>query len=347
MERALISGGGGFIGSHVAEFYARKGKEVIVFDNFSRARLFGQSERYSDYNWRYLQQFKNVKLIKGDIRSINQIEDACKDVDMIVHTAAQTAVTTSITDPVTDFHTNALGTFNILEVARKSENNPMIIYTSTNKVYGENVNKIRLEKDGIRYKFTDDKFEEGIPEDFPIDLCAHTPYGCSKLLGDIYVQDYSHVYGLRTFIFRMSCIYGKRQFGVEDQGFVAHFVISTVLKHPMTIYGDGLQVRDLLYIDDLVRAFDLATDLSKSGVYNIGGGVKNTASLLEIIEYLEEISGLTINLKFNNWRPYDQKVYYSNIEKAKKELGWEPEVSWKEGLKRLYDWVVENKNIII
>jgi CDP-paratose 2-epimerase len=287
-----------------------------------------------------------VKLVKGDVRSFEQVRDAARDVDAIIHTAAQVAVTTSIIDPRIDFEINALGTFNVLEAARLED--ASIIFTSTNKVYGENVNKIPVIEKETRYEYADPKFREGIPETFPIDLTGHSPYGCSKLVADIYVQDYAHTYGLKTGVFRMSCIYGERQFGVEDQGFLAHFVISAVLGREITIYGTGKQVRDVLHIEDLVRAVDLALKISRSlngDVYNIGGGPNNALSLLEVIRYIEEMSKVKVSLKFGEWRKADQKVYISDIRKAKEKLGWEPKISWKEGIMRLYLWVFNNRQL--
>ncbi len=187
---------------------------------------------------------------------------------------------------------------------------------------------------------------DGVPETLSIDLCEHTPYGCSKLAGDLYVQDYAELYGLKTAVFRMSCIYGTRQFGNEDQGWVAHFVISTVMGKPLTIYGDGKQVRDILYVSDLVRACDIFLESNKkSGVYNIGGGPKNTISLLELLDLLEEETGKRSEITFSTWRPSDQKVYISDITKAKKELGWEPKIEPKEGIKELIEWIKEKENV--
>lgn len=343
--RVLVTGGAGFIGSHIAEHYAQKGDEVICYDNLSRANLLGRSLN-STYNWNYLTGFPSVKLIKGDVRDLEQLKKVAKGVDAIIHTAAQTAVTTSIEDPKTDFEVNALGTFNILEAARLSNSEPVVIYCSTNKVYGENVNKGSVIEKGSRYVFQE-KFKKGIAETVPIDLCEHTPYGCSKLSGDLYVQDYGHLYGLKTGVFRMSCIYGTRQFGVEDQGWVAWFAIATVLGKPITVYGDGKQVRDVLYIDDLVSAFNsfIAGDLRQE-VFNLGGGPENTISLLELLDLLEESTGKRSEIGFAPWRPSDQKVYISDISQAKMKLNWEPKVSPEQGVERLVAWVRQNESIL-
>jgi CDP-paratose 2-epimerase len=338
--RILITGGAGFIGCNLANYFSRSA-EIIVYDNLSR--------KGSEKNVEWLRtKNKKIKFIKDDIRNFKALVNTCKDVNAIFHCAAQTAVTTSLKNPREDFEINALGTLNVLEAARKSNSDPVVIYTSTNKVYGNNVNKIPLREKRTSYEFADRKYKNGIPEDFPTDSNEHTPYGCSKYAAEIYVRDYSAVYGLRTVTFRMSCIYGLRQFGNEDQGWVAHFIISSVLNKPITIYGDGKQVRDILFIDDLVRAFDLAyknIKRTKQQVYNIGGGPKNAISLLELIEFIEKLIGRRIKYKFSSWRPFDQKVYISNINKAKEDFGWEPKISKEEGIRKLFDWVNENKSL--
>lgn len=341
--KVLVTGGAGFVGSHVAQYYAKRGSEVVVFDNLSRVEILGKSVGDPLYNWNYLKNnYRDVELVKGDIRSFEEVKVASKDVDAIVHTAAQVAVTTSLSDPRTDFEINAFGTFNVLEAARL--NDAALILCSTNKVYGENVNKIPVKEEGKRYCFADEKYRNGIPETFSVDLCGHSPYGCSKLAADLYVQDYAHTYGLKTGVFRMSCIYGVRQFGVEDQGWVAWFVIATLTDRPLTIYGDGKQVRDVLYVKDLVEAFDkfLNSNL-KHEVFNIGGGPENTLSLLEL---LEELTGRRPKISFADWRLADQKVYISDITKAKEKLGWKPEISPREGVKRLVKWVSSNISLL-
>jgi CDP-paratose 2-epimerase len=342
--KILITGGAGFVGCNLADYFLKKGSEVVVFDNLSRKGT------EKNLKWLKANHKKGLSFIKGDVRNFKSLLKACKDVDAIFHTAAQVAVTTSLKNPREDFEINALGTFNVLEAARKSSSNPILIYTSSNKIYGNNVNKIRLIEKKTRYEFADKKYKNGIPEDFPTDANEHTPYGCSKYAAEIYVRDYGAIYGLRTTTFRMSCIYGLRQFGNEDQGWVAHFIISSVLNKPITIYGDGKQVRDILFIDDLARAFDLAcknVEKTKQQVYNIGGGVKNTISLLELIEFLEKLIGRKIDYRFSDWRPFDQKVYISSIDKAKKDFGWEPKISKEEGIRKLFDWVNENKKLFV
>ena len=218
--KILVTGGAGFIGSHACEYFAKRGAKVVAFDNLSRARLLGKKNAGTHYNWHYLSQFKNVKRLLGDIRRADQLKRAMRGVDAVIHTAAQTAVTTSVVNPRADFEMNAVGTFQVLEAARRCKRPPAVIICSTNKVYGENVNKLPLRSRARRYTFGR-AFRFGISEDLGIDLCEHTPYGCSKLTADIYAQDYARLYGMKVGVFRMSCIYGTRQFGVEDQGWVA------------------------------------------------------------------------------------------------------------------------------
>lgn len=344
--KVLVIGGGGFVGSHVAEYYAKKGEEVTMFDNLSRAELLGRKIKRPKYNWNYLKNSNNVELIEGDIRNAAKVKSAAKGADVVVHTAAQTAVTTSLKDPRTDFEINALGTFNVLEAARKEGST--VIFCSTNKVYGNNVNRIPVKEKESRYEFSDPKFKNGVPEDLSIDLCEHTPYGCSKLAADLYVQDYAERGEIDAAVFRMSCIYGTRQFGVEDQGWVAWFTIATLLGKPITIYGDGKQVRDVLHVSDLVEAFDSFVrrrDKLHLGVFNIGGGVNNTLSLLELLDFLEKETGKRSDLKYSDWRPGDQKVYISDISKAEKKLCWKPKVVPEKGIKNLVNWIKENEDL--
>jgi CDP-paratose 2-epimerase len=342
--KILVTGGAGFVGSHVAEYCAERGEEVIVFDNFLRWEIFKGGARDPFFNWNYLKKFPNIRLVKGDIRNAQEITEAARGSNVIVHTAGQVAVTTSMEDPRLDFEVNVLGTLNALEAARR--NDSAVLYCSTNKVYGENVNQIPVREKGKRYSFADEQYTKGIPEDFPIDRAWHTPYGCSKLSADLYVQDYAHGYGLKTGVFRMSCIYGERQFGVEDQGWVAWFTIATLLNKPVTIYGDGKQVRDVLYVKDLVRLFDmfLRSNL-KHEVLNAGGGYENTLSLLELLDLLQELTGKRPKVSFADWRPADQKVYISDISRAYEKLGWKPEVGPREGVKKLTDWVLANRHL--
>ncbi|MBS7605885.1 MAG: NAD-dependent epimerase/dehydratase family protein [Candidatus Bathyarchaeia archaeon] len=339
--KVLVTGGAGFIGSHVAEYYASKGDEVVIMDNFSRHVLLGKGEEWQRYNLEYLRRnHPSITVIEGDVRRMEDLNKVGRSVDIIIHAAAQVAVTTSLVDPLTDFTINTLATLNVLEFARR--NDSFVLFCSTNKVYGENVNKIPLKDLGTRYWYAEPIYEEGIPEEFPVDGCAHTPYGCSKLSADIYVQDYAYTYGLRTIVFRLSCIYGERQFGVEDQGWLAHFIKQAILDEWITIYGDGKQVRDVLYVKDLVNAINLGFINSKrirGEVFNIGGGPENAISILEGLAYIRELVGHDLRIRYADWRKADQKVYVSRIKKAYDLLHWKPSVSWREGIKKLYIWM--------
>ncbi len=343
-KRVLVTGGAGLVGSHTAEYYAKRNYEVIILDNLMRSQLFGYDKESVEYNWNYLTRYPNIKRIKGDVREEKDVEKALGDgVDIIVHTAGQPGVPSSVRMPKEDFSINAFGTLNVLECARRICPEATFIYCSTNKVYGENVDKIPLKELEKRYVYDGMK---GISEEVSIDHCGHTPYGASKFVGDIYTQEYAHIYGMKTAVFRMSCIYGTRQFGFEDQGWVAWFIIATLTDKPITIYGNGKQVRDLLYVEDLVRAYDLFVESEiKHAVYNTGGGSEKTISLLEFLDILEEELGKKPRIAFSDWRPSDQKVYISDISRIKKELNWQPVTAPKEGMGRIIDWVKKNIGI--
>lgn len=339
--KIVVTGGAGFVGSHVAEHYAKRGEQVVVIDNLSRNRLLNKKSNGFQHSWNYLSKFRNIRLVKADVNNEKILFNETKDADAIVHAAAQTAVTSSLANPREDFINNTLATFNALEAARKNDVK-FFIYCSTNKVYGENVNRIAIKELEKRYAFTG-KYAKGIDETLSVDLCEHSPYGCSKLASDIYAQDYGHVYGIKTGVFRMSCIYGTRQFGVEDQGWVAWFAIATLLSKPITIYGDGKQIRDVLFVTDVVSAYDAFIKKSMaSQVFNLGGGPEFSMSLLELIGMLKKLTGKRSKIRFDKWRVSDQKVYISDISKAKKLLGWKPKISPKEGVRILADWAKDN-----
>lgn len=343
--RILITGGAGLVGSHAAEYFAKKGDEVVVLDNLLRSRLFGSDKKSVEYNWSYLAGLKNVKRIKGDVRKESDLLQAIgKGVDAVIHAAGQPGVPLSIRIPREDFSINAFGTLNVLECVRQKCPEATFIYTSTNKVYGENVDRIPLEEKGTRYVYSNGTI--GVSESMPVDQSGHTPYGVSKYVGDIYAQEYGRLYGIKTVVFRMSCIYGTRQFGFEDQGWVAWFVIATLHNRPITIYGDGKQVRDLLWVDDLVQAFDkvIKSNLTHE-VFNIGGGKDNTMSLLEFLSVLEKRAGIKPKIEFKDWRASDQKVYVSDIGKVSRKLKWKPEVTSEEGIQKLIDWVRQNSEL--
>lgn len=342
--KVLVTGGAGMVGSHTAEYYAKKGDEVTVLDNLMRSKLFGYDKESVEYNWNYLAKYKSIKRIKGDVRIKKDVMEAIGEgVDAVIHTAGQPGVPLSVRIPEEDFSINAYGTLNVLECVRQKCKDAAFVYCSTNKVYGENVDKIPLLEKKTRYTY---KGIKGVSESLSIDHTGHTPYGVSKYVGDIYVQEYAHIYGMKTAVFRMSCIYGIRQFGFEDQGWVSWFVIANLMDKPLTIYGNGKQVRDLLYVTDLVEAYDkfIKSDL-KHEVFNIGGGAANTVSLLEFMDAIKDATGKENVISFDDWRPSDQKVYISDISKVKKTLGWEPKTSPAEGMKKIIQWVKKNKEI--
>jgi len=337
-DNILLTGGAGFIGINTAEYYLNQGKKVTIFDNFHR----GGAEK----NAKWLKEkFPLLRIVKGDIRKDRALLlDCVNDADVVFHMAAQVAVTTSVENPQLDFETNALGTFNVLESVRLADSDPAVMYSSTNKVYGNMEDLNVIEKDG-RYGY--ETQESGIDESRPIDF--HSPYGCSKGCGDQYVRDYSRIYGLKGVVFRKSCIYGPRQFGIEDQGWVAWFTIASAFNKKLTIFGDGKQIRDVLYVTDLIQAYDKAIDnieKTRGRIFNIGGGPNNTLSLLELTKQLEKLMGKEIPLNFSSWRPGDQKVFMCDINKAKETFGWEPKISPEEGVVKLFSWVKENKDIL-
>jgi CDP-paratose 2-epimerase len=282
-----------------------------------------------------------------DVRDRDRLAAAARDVDVIYHLAAQVAVTRSVDDPLSDFEINALGTLNLLEAARRSGSNPAVVFTSTNKVYGgmEDVGVVEGE---TRYSYADSAYRDGVDEGRPLDF--HSPYGCSKGAADQYVRDYHRIYGLRSTVFRMSCIYGLHQFGNEDQGWVAHFIIATVLGLPIKIYGDGKQVRDILFVEDLVNAFELVAqhpERTAGQIYNVGGGARNTISIwAEFEPLLRTLTGIEVRPERGDWRPGDQLVYVSNPARIQRDLGWTPAVSPRAGIERLLGWVLENQQEI-
>lgn len=342
--RILITGGAGLVGSHCAEFFAQRGDTVIVLDNLIRSKLLGYDKKTVEYNWDYLKTLQNVSCILGDIRKKEDLDKAIGEgVDAVIHTAGQPAVPLSIENPLEDFSINAFGSFNVLEAVRHRCPKVKIVYCSTNKVFGENVDRIKLIEEESRYAFKD---RIGVNEKMPTDITGHTPYGVSKLVGDLYSQEYARLYGMTVGVFRMSCIYGTRQFGFEEQGWVAWFIIAALINKPITIYGNGKQVRDLLYVEDLVEAFRVFIDTDiKSNVFCIGGGKENSISLLEFIDRIQSITGIRLNHQFRDWRKSDQKVYISDTQKAKKVLKWEAKIGIEEGIKKVLNWVNENKTI--
>lgn len=337
MQRILIIGGAGFIGVTAARHFLRKQFDVTILDNFSR--------KGTEFTAAQLQkEYPNVRIIRADVRTDQgALEKAVGAADLVLHLAAQVAVTTSITDPRNDFEQNALGTFNVLEAVRTSKNKPALIYSSTNKVYGS-LEHLTVQEKATRYEFTDANYREhGVPESEQLDF--HSPYGCSKGTADQYVIDYGRIYGLRTLVFRQSCIYGENQFGVEDQGWVAWFTIAAMLGKPLTLYGTGKQVRDILFAEDLVELYDTAfqkIDTFNCRAYNVGGSPKNTLSLLELIEALKR-EGYTLAPSRADTRPGDQPIFVADIRAAERDFGWHPKVGVEEGMKRMHEWLRTNE----
>jgi CDP-paratose 2-epimerase len=336
----LVTGGAGFVGCHLVHDLLGDNRKVTVLDSLSR--------RGSERNLEWLQRQHpdgDLRFVKGDVRDPQAVKSAAEDVDAIYHLAGQVAVTSSVQDPRLDFEINALGTLNVLEAARQSPCQPVVMFTSTNKVYGGMEDVALVEKD-TSYEYRD--LPDGIPESRPLDF--HSPYGCSKGAADQYVRDYARIYGLRTVVFRMSCIYGPRQFGNEDQGWLAHFIISAGTGAPITIYGDGKQVRDVLFVEDLVRALRGAVDkisVTAGKVYNIGGGPSNTLSVWkEFGQLLAELNGEAVRVSYRDWRPGDQPCYVSDIRNVGRDLGWTPEVDKRAGIRRLWEWVSSNKEVL-
>lgn len=336
--RILITGGAGFVGCNAAHYFLRRGHEVTVLDNFSRSG--------SRQNLAWIIEDAKVSVSEADVRDQHAVRRAVTEAhpDVVLHLAGQVAVTTSVTDPRLDFEVNALGTLNVLEALRQARPEALLVYTSTNKVYGD-LGHRRVVDAGLRYAFAEEV--GGVDERTPLDF--HSPYGCSKGAADQYVRDYRRIYGLRTVVLRMSCIYGPRQFGVEDQGWVAWFVIAAALGRRLTVYGDGKQVRDVLFVDDLMRLFERIIerpDAAAGEVFNVGGGSQYQLGVVELLGVLSELGGRPIPYDLAPWRPGDQRVYVSDVGKAARVLGWSPEVTPTDGVKRLHEWVREHRDLL-
>lgn len=333
----VITGGAGFIGSNLADALLRQGARVIIFDNLSRPGT------EKNLRWLVGRHPRMLDVEIGDVRDPVHVRRAVAHARAVYHLAAQVAVTSSLKDPAHDYAVNIQGTLNVLEAARQSTRVPAVLFTSTNKVYGE-LSGLPVVLNGTRYLFRD--MRGGIDEDQPLDF--HSPYGCSKGAADQYVRDYARIYGLPTCVFRMSCVYGPRQFGNEDQGWVAHFTISALNGRPVTLYGDGKQVRDILFVDDLVRAMIRGADAARTEpgrIYNVGGGAENAVSLLELLDLLERQLTRAVDRRFDEWRPGDQRIYVTDIGRIRRELEWTPRISKEDGVRRLIAWIQSNPSI--
>ena len=334
--RILITGGAGFMGSNAALFFQKKGWKIFILDDFSR--------KGSKNNLDNLKKKITIQWYKVEISNYKKLSNIISKIkpNLILHCAGQVAVTKSVTNPRRDFNSNTLGTFNVLESIRNFSKDSKLIFTSTNKVYG-NIEK-KISSNEKRYFFRSS--EKNINENYPLDF--YSPYGCSKGAADQYVRDYSRIYKLDTTVLRLSCIYGGMQYGIEDHGWITWLTMLAILEKEIKIFGDGKQVRDALYIDDLVRLFyKLSMKKNvKSEIYNVGGSSKNSLSLLELINSLEKKLKKKVNFRKYNWRPGDQKIYISNISKVSKELNWKPEIKISQGLDRVIEWVKLNQKII-
>jgi CDP-paratose 2-epimerase len=337
----LISGGAGFVGTNVAKRELESGRRVRLLDNMIRPGV--------EHNLRWLRERYRDRLDvrMGDVRDRYAVRAALEDADRAFHFAAQVAVTTSVDHPAEDFDVNLVGTFRLLEEVRRLDTPPTLLFTSTNKVYGD--------LGDVELRLRDDRYEpsdlvtrsRGIGEDRSLDF--HSPYGCSKGAADQYVLDYSRTYDLPTTVFRMSCIYGPHQFGNEDQGWVAHFLIRALNGQPVTLYGDGKQVRDVLFVEDLVDAMLLAharMDVTRARAFNIGGGPENTTSLLELLDLIGQLIGEPVERTFGDWRTGDQRYYVSDTSRFREATGWSPGVGVSEGVRRLRDWLQEESPIV-
>ncbi|WP_407113032.1 SDR family NAD(P)-dependent oxidoreductase [Bradyrhizobium sp. LMG 9283] len=330
----LVTGGCGFIGCNLADRLAERGDRVLVLDNLARVGVRENAQ------WLKSRHGDRVTITVADIRDPIPVIDAVREARAVLHLAAQVAVTDSVSDPAADFEINARGTLNVLEAVRLHNGSAPVIFASTNKVYGRLIEDSEIAPQGRRYTPVSGMLSGGISENAPLDF--YSPYGCSKGTADQYVHDYARVFGLQTVVMRMSCIYGPRQFGTEDQGWIAHFLLSAIRGNPLTIYGDGKQVRDALHVSDAVSAWLAALDhiaLARGRVFNLGGGPANAISLLELIDRITELTGRKISYRFADWRPGDQPWYVTDTRALATALGWRPQMSLAEGLRSLHAWL--------
>ncbi|WP_246082672.1 SDR family NAD(P)-dependent oxidoreductase [Rubellimicrobium rubrum] len=339
-EPVLITGGSGFIGSNIADSFLADGHEVVVFDNLSRPGV--------EQNLRWLEgrHGSRVRAMQADLRDEASLREAVRDASAVIHLAAQTAVTTSLTNPIDDFEVNARGTINLLEAVRATGRRIPVLFASTNKVYGC-LEALEMAEATDRYVPADESIRaSGIGEDQPLDF--HTPYGCSKGVADQYVLDYARSYGLPAAVLRMSCIYGPRQFGTEDQGWVAHFLIRALEGKPISVYGDGKQVRDILHVADAVAAYRAVLkdiDRLSGQAFNLGGGPMNAVSLLAVLREIERLVERRLPVTHGEWRQGDQHYFVANTSRLLARTGWQPRMGWRDGLADLAAWLRANRSL--
>jgi CDP-paratose 2-epimerase len=334
-ELVLVVGGAGFVGGNLAHRLMSSGTRVRILDNLSRPGV------EKNLAWLASNHGSLLEPVIGDVRDPAAVSRAVKGASAVFHMAAQVAVTTSLVDPIHDFEVNARGTLNLLEAVRREDPPPFVLFTSTNKVYGA-LADVGLVDIGDRYVPADPALRRGISEARP--LAFHSPYGCSKGAAEQYVLDWAHTYGVPATVFRMSCIYGPRQFGTEDQGWVAHFLVQALQDRTLTLYGDGKQVRDVLFVEDLLDAFLLARERPREvagRAFNMGGGATNTVSLLELLDRIAVLHGARPRVRFEDWRVADQRWYVSDPAAFSALTGWAPRTSVAEGLVRLHGWLEE------
>ena len=339
-QPVLVTGGAGFIGSNLADRLAREGHDVLVYDALARPGV------EANLAWLKKRHPHRVSAVTGDIRDETAVGEAAADVQAVFHLAAQVAVTTSLVDPRQDFDVNVRGTLNLLEALRRRDEPVPLIFASTNKVYGD-LADVSLERTNEAYVPQDKAIRaSGIGETRPLDF--HTPYGCSKGAADQYVLDYARSFGVPTAVLRMSCIYGPRQMGTEDQGWVAHFLIRALEGEPISIYGDGFQVRDVLDVSDAVQAYWAAwqrIEGVQGQAFNLGGGPSNAVSLRQVITLIEELTGRPVEAHYSDWRAGDQRYYVSDTRLAARELGLHPPVPWRRGIAALARWLREERGL--
>ncbi len=330
----LITGGCGFIGSNLADRLAADGGTVLIVDNLARSGVRENAQ------WLKSRHGERVRISISDIRDPIPVIDAVREARAVLHLAAQVAVTSSVENPLDDFEINARGTVNVLEALRLHNPDAPLIFASTNKVYGRLIDETQIERVDLRYTPRDARLAAGVAASTPLDF--YSPYGCSKGAADQYVRDYSRVFGLRAAVMRMSCVYGPRQFGNEDQGWIAHFVRAALRGRPLTIYGDGYQVRDALFVSDAVEAWIAVLrkiDVARGCTFNLGGGPANSVSLLELIGLIARLTGTDIHYDFADWRPGDQPWYVTDIDALSSAVGWQPRVGLEDGLIHLQEWL--------